>query len=458
MSGGSILALTVVQMVVAAVPAIAAVLLAIRRGVREVPILLALALAASGAAAMLTFWAYYAGQGIGSACAYATFFGSVGAIVWSWPVVGAQRQLLRRLAVPLGLWALASLFVVFFGFLHGGTEAAIQTASDAFLHQPRPVRQRQLDSARSSRTGCSPATRGSPPLFLAGLAVQRQAAAAGRLRADAARCSAGTRSTHALRDARRAVCSSSGWSGSWALLERRPSLEADPRRWQWSPTVVSDVAIDQQLLRLAEAARCRLRPRRHRAGRGPRGSSAAQPSRWTMVVLGVLAGLAFLSHGDQHLRPGPSARRSRSGAASPPWRWLGLGAAAAAARRPALERLPALRRSAGQPPPQVVPGAEPWRSTAAAPSRRSATNTPRPGSAARSRTSSTTSPTMLGADAGDRRAAAGRNALRRRRRRERRRAQRPRRRPLRRLRRRKCARCVTGTCSGRSACCCWRCR
>jgi hypothetical protein len=120
-----------------ALPAALAVFLAMRRGLRSVPLLLALALAASGATAMLAFWAYYADPTIGQATAFLIVLGSIQGIVMSRPS-RLDRGLLRELAVPAALWALGSAFVLYLGFLHGGTGEPLTLATTRFSH-PLPL-------------------------------------------------------------------------------------------------------------------------------------------------------------------------------------------------------------------------------------------------------------------------------------------------------------------------------
>jgi len=116
-----------------AAPPVAAVLLAVRGGLRSVPLLLGIALAASGAGAMLAFWAYYADPVIGQAFSFLLVLGSAQAIAWAcWS--GLDREVLRQLAVPAALWVLASVFVVYLGFLHGGEGEPIAMATTRFSH------------------------------------------------------------------------------------------------------------------------------------------------------------------------------------------------------------------------------------------------------------------------------------------------------------------------------------
>lgn len=116
-------------------PAAAAVLLATRRGLRSVPLLLALALAASGSVAILSFWLYYADPTLGQAGSFFFVFGSILLIGWCWRE-GVERAVLRQLAVPVALWVLASAFVLFLGFLHGGTSEPLVTAAARFFRLP----------------------------------------------------------------------------------------------------------------------------------------------------------------------------------------------------------------------------------------------------------------------------------------------------------------------------------
>lgn len=136
MTGGTLLVLAVVQLVLTAIPLVGASLVAVRLGVREPAILLGIAIAASGVAAMLIFWAYYLDTWLGAPCAYAVVAAGAIGTAWAWPVARREPELLRRLAVPLGLWALGSLFLIFFGFLHGGTEAALETGATRFSTNP----------------------------------------------------------------------------------------------------------------------------------------------------------------------------------------------------------------------------------------------------------------------------------------------------------------------------------
>lgn len=112
-------------------PAAAAALVAARAGIRSVSLLLAIALTASGGVAILSFWFFYADPLIGKSGAYFFAFGSVLLVGWClWE--GVHRETLIALATPFALWALASGFVLFLGFLHGGSDQAVSTAWSRF--------------------------------------------------------------------------------------------------------------------------------------------------------------------------------------------------------------------------------------------------------------------------------------------------------------------------------------
>jgi hypothetical protein len=112
-------------------PAAAAILVAARRGLRSTPLLLALGLAASGTVAILSFWLYYADPTVGQTGSFLFVFGSVLLLGWCWRG-GVEAAVLRELATPAALWAFGSAFVLFLGFLHGGTGEPLLTAATRF--------------------------------------------------------------------------------------------------------------------------------------------------------------------------------------------------------------------------------------------------------------------------------------------------------------------------------------
>jgi hypothetical protein len=129
---GELLLQLAAHLVLTALPAVAAVLFLASRGERRVPVLLAVALAASGLGGLLGFWIYYGSHLLGQTFTYLLAFGSALAVAFLLHSGGIERPLLRRLATPLALWALGSAFLIFLGFLHGGTNAALGTSSTRF--------------------------------------------------------------------------------------------------------------------------------------------------------------------------------------------------------------------------------------------------------------------------------------------------------------------------------------
>lgn len=132
---GELLALLAMHLLLTALPGVAAALYLASRGERREPVLLASALAASAGTAMLGFWAYYGSHELGQTWTFLLAFGSILLIGWSLYFGKVDRVLLRRLAMPLVLWVLGSAFLVFFGFLHGGTDSALGTAATRFNPQ-----------------------------------------------------------------------------------------------------------------------------------------------------------------------------------------------------------------------------------------------------------------------------------------------------------------------------------
>jgi hypothetical protein len=132
MSNPELLLTLVVHLALTGLPLVAAALLAARLGVRGVPVLLATGMAATGVLALLAFWAYYGDRTLGETVSYLVLFGSVALIAGALHGGRIERSLLRQLAVPLGLWALGSAFLVFFGFLDGGIDEPIKVAASRF--------------------------------------------------------------------------------------------------------------------------------------------------------------------------------------------------------------------------------------------------------------------------------------------------------------------------------------
>lgn len=121
------------QILLTAVPLLAVALLAARLGVRDESTLLVIGLLGSGVAAVLSFWAYFAAPSFGHVCSYLILVASIA--VAALCARSIKRVLLGRLATPLLLWALGVVFLVYLGFLHGGTAEPLPTAGFRFSHQ-----------------------------------------------------------------------------------------------------------------------------------------------------------------------------------------------------------------------------------------------------------------------------------------------------------------------------------
>jgi len=321
LSGGALLVIVVVQLALTAAPGIAATLLGVRFGVRDVPVLLGIGLAGSGVAAMLTFWVYYAVPRAGGLCAYAVLFGSIAVMAWTWSDISRHRALLRKLALPLGLWALASLFIVFFGYLHGGTEYPLVTPSYRFAMQPSLFTGDHYIPLFFSdwMFGGSP---GSPPDFYGWLFSDRPPLQIGYVLTQRI---FGWDATGAHYMALGVGLQQFWIFGMWALLIAA-RVSSRTRSLAIVATLISDVAIVNgffvwpKLLAASfvlAALALLVAP----------GESPLRRQPLTIVLLGALVGLTFLSHGTGvfGLIPVAVVALWRG---LPNWRWLGAAAAA----------------------------------------------------------------------------------------------------------------------------------
>ena len=119
-------------------PGIATTLYAVKRDVREQAVLLGLCLAGSGIGAMLGFWAFYAAPLAGRVFAVALPVASFVVSVWALRRGASDRRLLKELSRPLLLWILGSTFLVFLGFMYGGTNIPVALGGTRFSH-PLPT-------------------------------------------------------------------------------------------------------------------------------------------------------------------------------------------------------------------------------------------------------------------------------------------------------------------------------
>lgn len=134
MASAELLALLGKHLILTGLPLAAAMLFAARLGVRQVPVLLAIGLVASGVVGLLGFWTFYATRLVGESYSYFVLLGAAGLAAWSLYGGRIERQLLWRLATPLALWALGSAFVLYLGFVHGGSDQPLVAAMTRFSH------------------------------------------------------------------------------------------------------------------------------------------------------------------------------------------------------------------------------------------------------------------------------------------------------------------------------------
>jgi hypothetical protein len=119
------------ELVLIALPAIAAAWFAASRGMRSQVLLVAVGLAATGASAMLVFWGFYATPEVGKTLTFLIEIGSAAAVVALW-FGGKGRDEMRELLTPLALWVLASYFVVYLGFIHGNGPGVLEFTAHRF--------------------------------------------------------------------------------------------------------------------------------------------------------------------------------------------------------------------------------------------------------------------------------------------------------------------------------------
>ena len=132
---GELIVGLVVHGILIGLPGVAAVLLTMRRGLKSVPLLIGVGLVASGALSYLAFWAYFAAQPVGMTYDFLLFGASALAVGFCWREGGLDRDVLRALRTPLLLWIFGSAFIIFFGFIHGGTENPVAMSALRFSGQ-----------------------------------------------------------------------------------------------------------------------------------------------------------------------------------------------------------------------------------------------------------------------------------------------------------------------------------
>lgn len=320
-TGGELVVELAVQAALTALPGIAAVFLAMRRGVEDEPALLGIALAGSGLSAVLGFGSYYATPSLGPPTAYAMVLASVVLIAWCWPAARARPALRRRLSVPLLLWLLGSAFIVFFGFLHGGTEAPLNMAASRFSGQlPSDNDIPHYFADWFAAHGHS----GTPPPFPPDwLSSDRPPLQTGYVLAQR---SFGWDTT-LLHYQLIGVLVQELWIvGMWALLAAA-RLRPTTRSLIMVATIFSDVAILHGFFIWPKLLAASFLLGALALLASPRAPSI-RGAPWTTPIFGFLCALAYLSHGASVFGLIPLAAIA-VWRGLPPWRWLGAGVAAA---------------------------------------------------------------------------------------------------------------------------------
>jgi hypothetical protein len=123
--------LQLLELVLLGLPLVAATMFAASLGLRSPVLLIGVALATSGATAMLMLWAYFATPELGKTLAFLLVLGSAVAIA-ALSRSPRARAPLRELATPFALWILASFFISYLGFLHSTNGLPLETAGHRF--------------------------------------------------------------------------------------------------------------------------------------------------------------------------------------------------------------------------------------------------------------------------------------------------------------------------------------
>ena len=126
--------ITALHLTLTALPGVAAVLLAARAGLRDVSLLLGVGMVSCGLAALVAYWCYFAAPLIGATGAFAIVAVSLLVAFRCRRALGPGRELGAQLLTPLVLWGLGSAFLIFLGFLQGGTDQPLATAMTRFSH------------------------------------------------------------------------------------------------------------------------------------------------------------------------------------------------------------------------------------------------------------------------------------------------------------------------------------
>lgn len=136
---GSLLFHCLVHFSLLILPAMTVCILAVRREIHDLLLLMLIALSTIGITGYLSFWIFFASPAAGHIFAYTLPPVSIGfSVFFLGKCDTSEKAALRKLVAPAVLVCLSSLFIVSLGFLYGGLDDSISTAQVRFSH-PLPA-------------------------------------------------------------------------------------------------------------------------------------------------------------------------------------------------------------------------------------------------------------------------------------------------------------------------------
>jgi hypothetical protein len=131
-----LLAVVLFCLLILFIPAVAGCLIAAVRGIRDPLDLVAAAALTPGLIGYLAFWAYFANRAVGITYSFTVLAASAIIVIRAFKEpFRTSLSLLRPLLIPALLVAIASVFMVSLGYLHGGHEAPDELAQNRFVPQ-----------------------------------------------------------------------------------------------------------------------------------------------------------------------------------------------------------------------------------------------------------------------------------------------------------------------------------
>ena len=132
----TLLSKTVFHFVLLMIPALAGCAFAIRKGIRDIVFAGLVFLAATGAAGYLAFWLWFFSPKVGAIFSVMLPLAGLIFLVQTWRKLDPDgRRVLNALLVPISLAGAVTLLVLSFGFLYGGLQDPLITATVRFSHR-----------------------------------------------------------------------------------------------------------------------------------------------------------------------------------------------------------------------------------------------------------------------------------------------------------------------------------